>query len=255
MLIPVPAPARRASLVAVIAALAAQAAPPVVARAQAPASVVTIVGYVTDTAAAPIPAAEVLVGGTALQVRTDEKGAFQFTGLKPGALTLTVRRLGFRARSDNFQARGGDTLQLMFDLVAIPAELAEVKVTENRVRRSTWLDEFETRRSRGFGSFVTRADIERRNPMRTSDLFRSITGVSVVNGRSGSELRMRGAQTCPPDIYIDGLEARGFRIDDIPPVDIAGIEVFKGPSETPVRFRRFLAGCGVVSIWTRPPGS
>lgn len=217
---------------------------------------VTVVGYVTDTAAAPIPAAEVVVDGTATLSRTDANGAFQFTGLRPGPLTLTVRRLGFRSRSDLFRTRGGDTLQLLLDLVAVPAELTGVTVTEQRTRRRPLrLDEFESRRSRGFGSHVTRADIERRNPARTSDLFRTLAGVAVVNGRTGSELRMARSRSCPPDIYIDGLEARGYRIDDIPPADIAGIELFRGPAETPARFRRERALCGVVAIWTRDPGA
>lgn len=239
--------------------LAAAFAPTLAALFPLPAAAqtgtVTVIGFVTDTAAMPIPAAEVVVAGTAIAARTDHRGAFHFDALRPGAFTLTVRRLGFRSRSDQFRTSAGDTLQLLLDLVAVPAALAEVTVTGKREpRRSRWLDEFESRRESGFGAFVTRADIEKRQPIRTSDLFRTISGVTVVSGQVGSELRMARSSGCAPDIYIDGLEARGYRIDDIPPVDIAAIEVFRGPAETPVRFRRFMAGCGVVSIWTREPG-
>ena len=249
MALSLPAPVRRPVPAALLAAVL-----PVAVGAQAPP--VTIVGYVTDTAAVAVPAAEVLVDGTALHTRTDAQGAFRFTGVRPGRLTITVRRLGFRSRRDEFQPGAGDTLQLIFDLVALPAELAEVTVTEKRVpRRSTWLDEFESRRQRGFGTFLTRTDIERRNPRNTSDLFRTVAGVTVVPNAFGGDLRMARSMDCAPDIYIDGMEARGLRIDVIPPADIAGIEVFRGPAETPVRFRRFMAGCGVISVWTRPPGS
>jgi hypothetical protein len=249
----VPAPARRLLRRAAGALLAAVLLP---AAGRAQSRTVAVVGYVTDTAAAPVPAAEVLVEGTALVTRTDERGEFRFAALRPGRLTITVRRLGFHSRRDRYETQPGDTLQLILDLVAIPAELAGVTVTGKRgARRSPWLDEFEARRARGFGAFVTRDDIVKRNPLRTSDLFRSITGVSVVPNGMQNELRMARSMTCAPDIYIDGLEARGFRIDDIPPVDIAGIEVFHGPAEVPVRFRRMQSMCGVVSIWTRVPGS
>jgi hypothetical protein len=216
---------------------------------------ITVLGYVTDTASAPVPAAEVVVAGLDATARTDESGAFTLTGLRPGNIVLTVRRLGFRARSDQFRTAPGDTLQILLDLVPIPAELAEVKVTERRVvRRLRALDEFDARRGQGFGSFVTRAEIERRRPMRTSDVLRSVSGVTVLAGRTGAELRMTRSRECAPDIYIDGREMKGYRIDDLPPSDIGGIEVFHGPSETPPRFRRAEAGCGVVSIWTREPG-
>lgn len=243
-----PIPLRAAALAAACAVLPVR---PLAAQTRG----ITVLGYVTDTASAPVPAAEVVVAGLDATARTDERGAFTLTGLRPGTLTLTVRRLGFRARSDQFRTAPGDTLQLLLDLVPIPAELAEVTVTERRsVRPPSRLDEFNARRGQGFGSFVTRADIERRGQVRTSDVFRTITGVTVFTGRVGSELRMNRSRTCAPDIYIDGLEAKGFRIDDMPLVDVAGIEVFRGPAETPPRFRRADAGCGVVSIWTREPG-
>jgi hypothetical protein len=243
-----PFPIRAAALSAACAALLVRPAP---AQTRA----ITVLGYVTDTASAPVPAAEVVVEGVAGTARTDERGAFTLAGLRPGKLVLTVRRLGFRARSDQFRTAPGDTLQILLDLVPVPRELAEVKVTEQRlVRRQRTLDEFDARRGRGFGSFVTRADIERRRPMHTSDVFRSLSGVTVLAGRAGTELRMTRSRDCAPDIYIDGREMKGYRIDDIPPSDIGGIEVFQGPSETPPRFRRAEAGCGVVSIWTREPG-
>ena len=246
-------PAVRRRRIALAALALAAAAVPRPGGAQA--RPVTVIGFVSDTAAAPVPAAEVLVEGTPILARTDDQGAFRLDGLRAGTFVLTVRRLGFRARSDRFEARAGDTLQLVMDLVAMPAALAEVTVTERRTpQRRRWLDEFESRRGRGFGTFVTRDDIVKRAPMHTSDLFRTISGVSVVSARGGSELRMLRSRTCAPDIYIDGLEAQGFRIDDIPPTDIAGIEVFRGPAETPPRFRREHALCGVVSIWTREPG-
>jgi hypothetical protein len=249
------APARRHLLPVVCLVLGTTALLPSDAGGQA--ATVTVLGFVTDTATIPVPAAEVVVEGTPLGTRTDEKGAFRLAGLRPGKLTITVRRLGFIGRSDRFETRAGDTLQVILDLVAVPTELAGVKVKGQRpARRSTWFDEFESRRSRGFGAFLTRADIEKRNPARTSDLFRMVTGMVVVPRGGRDEPRMARSLTCAPDIYIDGLEARGFRIDDMPPMEIGAIEVFRGPAETPVRFRRvFAAGCGVISIWTRAPGS
>jgi hypothetical protein len=43
----------------------------------------------------------------------------------------------------------------------------------------------------------------------------------------------------------DGYET----VDDIPPQQVAGIEVYAGISEAPVQYQT--NGCGVVLVWTK----
>jgi hypothetical protein len=57
---------------------------------------------------------------------------------------------------------------------------------------------------------------------------------------------------CVLPTFVDGLPVRGITPDEIPPQDIAAIEVYRTPNETPGEFRRF-SGCGAIVIWTRDP--
>ena len=55
-------------------------------------------------------------------------------------------------------------------------------------------------------------------------------------------------------IAVDGQpKGGGFSVDEIPPDDIYGIEVYSGPATIPREFMDLGNGadCGLVMIWTR----
>jgi hypothetical protein len=123
------------------------------------------------------------------------------------------------------------------------------------------LSGFAERRRLGFGHFFTRADIARRHPIVLSDLFRgSAAGIQVVptDSRFGHKLILRGGSTsliagggCNPTIYLDGVTLNDSTGDVdwfADPQDVAGVEVYAGPSQTPPQFPGH--GCGSVVIWT-----
>ena len=47
-----------------------------------------------------------------------------------------------------------------------------------------------------------------------------------------------------------------MELDNIPVNDIEGMEVYSGPSETPMQFSHHASrmDCGAIVIWTRIPG-
>lgn len=56
---------------------------------------------------------------------------------------------------------------------------------------------------------------------------------------------------------MDGMHVRSMNIDDIPPVDVEGIELYSGSAELPPEFNQLFGNtpvCGTVVIWTRIPG-
>ena len=58
----------------------------------------TIVGRVTDAATqAPIAEARVSVAGTTLVTSTNASGDYRLVNVRPGRVTLTVFRLGYKA--------------------------------------------------------------------------------------------------------------------------------------------------------------
>jgi hypothetical protein len=73
----------------------------------------TVVGVVTDLdGGAPLADAEVVIDGTDQVATTDAFGAFRFESLRPGSVTITIRREGYAATTYEFEARSGETLQL-----------------------------------------------------------------------------------------------------------------------------------------------
>ncbi len=63
-------------------------------------------------------------------------------------------------------------------------------------------------------------------------------------GRAG-----RGGR-CSPDIYVDGMLLRDWRLDDVTPIENVGaVEVYNSWASIPAEFLS-LDACAVVVIWT-----
>ena len=155
----------------------------------------------------------------------------------------------------------GKTLALTVVLDATATEIEGVTV-EELARRRQILADFYDRSARGFGHFVTREQIEKRNPMNLSDMMRMIPGARLIPMRNGGQAALRfnramGARDCPPQYWVDGVKAFALNIDDIIPQDVEGIEIYEGASSVPPQFntKEGTTICGVVLIWTRIPGT
>jgi hypothetical protein len=151
---------------------------------------------------------------------------------------------------------------LLVTLKAQPAMLAAVSVSASEVRRRQGIEDFHQRRIRGLGSFVTREEILARGATRPSDLLRSKPGVRIVRIRGGGQgLRFISAATfrrdCMPLIWLDGQRAPGMEIDELMASDLEGIELYAGPSTTPMQFSHAQTSstCGTIVVWSRSPGS
>jgi hypothetical protein len=214
-------------------------------------------GVVLTADAVPVAGATVTLtptGGPARTVVTAENGAFAFTALSPGRADLRVRRIGFRAESLAVVLPRADTSALAVRLAFLPQALAPVVVRGSPLdRRPPQIVGFYKRREQGMGRFITRADIESRHPLRTTDLMRMVPGMAVYGSPGGMALRYRNSP-CPPELYLDGIPAASgpFDIDAIAPSTIEGIEIYS-TANVPVEFRRAFgrASCGTVMLWTR----
>ena len=241
--------------IALLLLLATASAAPALAQSAR----VRVVGSVQDGLGAPVPAAEVAAGEQ--RTRTNDSGRFEFGGILEGALTLSIRRIGFVPRTVDTMvvaiadAAGAPMFELSIVLTALPVDLDPVKAVANRDLSK--LGEFERRRSRGFGSFVTREQIEKRRPVYLSDMLRHLPGLVISTSTGGYTVRIgrAGQRTgCRPDYYIDGVHAPGFELDLIPPQDVDGIEIYRGPATIPPDYRHRTSGCGVIAVWTYDPG-
>lgn len=186
-------------------------------------------------------------------VRTDTLGSFRFPIPEGGDYRLGADRLGyFGAVSPPLSIGSNDTLQVEFSL-ARDIVVVEPLIVTARTRRLTPAARRFYRRAEqgGFGSFITREDIEKWHPLRTTDLFHRIPGVQTTPIMGGSRVTIRGH--CTPTVYVDGTRVNGYRsIDDLAqPLEIEGIEVYRSAYQAPVEFTGLRAGCAVILIWTR----
>ena len=221
----------------------------------------TLVGVVRDSAGIPIPGVEVRFRGSDfVSVRTNDSGGFRMINLPTGAASVTLRRMGIAPASADVRLRAGRTDSLVFSLTALATTLAGVLVEDEYEARSRkLLAGFWERRARGFGYFLTRNDIEKRDAHEFADLARMAPSVTVGTRNGRRTIRFNhggGGRDCPPQYVVDGMRIENGSPDEFTPQDIEAIELYSGPATIPPQFSpRFNSyTCGAVVIWTRLPG-
>ena len=227
------------------------------ARAQEAAASVIATVSAAQTGAGLV-GAEVSITGTRIRAVTGPDGVARLEGVPTGTQTVQVRRIGYATALRLVALEAGQPAA-----IAIPLRVEVVALPEIRVRakaRPTYLDRvgYSRRQARGPGEFVSRAQIEKQRPRFLSDILRSVPGVGLSANRMGGDSRAGmtrasagGARRCPIQYFVDGVQTWGFNIDDVPPRDVEGLEIYKGASQIPAEFNRGSAMCGVILIWTR----
>ena len=221
----------------------------------------TLVGVVRDSAGIPIPGVEVrFKGADFVSVRTDDSGGFRMINLPTGAANVSLRRMGFAPADRDVRLRPGRTDSLVFSLTALATTLAGVLVEDEYEARShKLLAGFWERRSRGFGYFLTRDQIEKRDAHEFADLARMAPSVTVGMRNGRRTIRFNkggGARDCPPQYVVDGMRIENGSPDEFAPEDVEALEIYQGISTLPIEFqpRPNTNTCGAVVIWTRIPG-
>ena len=247
-------PVRRAlggSLFLIVACAAA-------AAAQTPARVRGFI--IHGESRTPVEGVRVSIIGTALSAFTDSSGLFNIDGIAAGTRVLQARAVGYTAGTWLLTLREGESLRDTFLLepIAIAVEAVTVRVSDT----GDWRSEsgFEQRRQSGRGVFVTRADIQQRQPRTVADVLRTVPGVSTTCRGYGNNcvvtMTRTSRGTCQPEYFLDGHVAT-FSTGANFPIDIAairGVEIYRNEFEAPVEMQRFGLRCGVIAIWTIAPG-
>lgn len=217
-----------------------------------------ITGVVKDEGGARVRDVEVSIPKTGALVRTDSLGRFILPRLVPGMFDVSLRRLSYTPMIMSLEVTAGDTTDVDVTLNAAAEQLTTVVVQANKERKRQ-LDGFEERRKIGLGHFVTRAQIESRSPLVLSEMLRTIPGTQLMPTNITGRVTLRFARRsdCPPAYFLDGLYIANFNIDDVPPRDVEGVELYAGFAGLPSEFAKQtgIQACGVVVIWTRIPGT
>lgn len=201
---------------------------------------------------------------------SSESGEFLLLMSREGLYRLRASRIGLGdGLSAPIEIYRGDTLRviLRMDIQAVKLPALEV-VAHSRLHMGR-LAGFHYRAERAFGTFLTREDIERRNPVQLSHVLAEHGWDTQAMGSASHRFAV-GLQNrrygCAPTVYIDAVRATG-RFQDkaspeammeageaiglVHPEEVAGIEIYRGPASVPGEFGGSDARCGVIVIWTR----
>lgn len=145
------------------------------------------------------------------------------------------------------------------DSSAVPV-IDTVRVMAQKIRQ---LDQvgFNDRRSRGDGQYITAEEIEKRNPSRLTDILNGKRGIQIYKGVASNTRGLTTVVTSVPieknycigfQVFVDAVPMPiPFDLDEIPPRNIAGIEIYSGTATVPSLLRGGNTTCGVIALWTR----
>jgi hypothetical protein len=254
--------------------LAAAAATVLLSAPAAPAQTL-VRGILLDAASGgPIPEGTVVIsanrGRWQRVVQTDTVGGFEFQDVSPGPYRLRASRVGYRDAVGDLALSADSVVDLEVRLAVATVVLAPVTVTSRSTRDvSPVLRGFYARMQNGAGRFISREEIEARQPVRITDMLRNIPNLRSSPqrmGASGSSFSQgSNGDRCNVVFFVDGMRVNepqlpGQRasarhdppIDDyVNPQEVEGIEVYRGESDTPAEFSTRWVQCGTVVIWTR----
>ena len=222
-----------------------------VAQMQSTTSPHAVDGIVVDKGRAPVPSAELELkrqGEQSRVARSGDDGRFSFPNVQTGSVALTVRRMGYTARTINIDVSpAGVAAPVEVELEEIPSDIASVIVESSKQH----LEEFYQRKAtNSFGKFFEKKDIERRNPFYLSEMVSTVSGASISSKGAGNRISLRG---CQPMVWVDGMRAPGAELDDVArPGDIAGMEVYPSNAGLPPEYQdRNNRMCGAIMVWTK----
>ena len=227
-------------------------------------------GRIVDSASRqPLPAASVRISGTTNGTLSKGDGSYSISGVRPGAQTVRVTRIGFAAQSRLVTVPAGATVTVDFAMPAQAAVLSEMVVTG-----------YGTQRRESITGSVATVDAEQANVGVLTNanqmLQGRVAGVQMTSNNGepggGAQIRIRGGTSISasndPLYVVDGVPlqnestvARAYGISDINPAlsrspintinpsDIETITVLKDASATAIYGSR--GANGVVLIQTK----
>ena len=228
----------------------------------------TLEGVLLDRATElPVPLGELVLltidGDSIVSTLTDEQGRFSLRSPESGEFLMRSRALGYESSIVGVFTLGEDaSMSVEYRLDPLPVEIegisfeARRRVIESLRQPKLIQNGFVARALKGFGRFITPADIEQLHAYNTTELLARTNRISLQASSRGTLIRMLGrGGYCAPRLYLDGLPLTlgNQSLDAVVPVRaIEAAEVYRNPVEAPIEYGGGMSGgCGVVLLWTK----
>ncbi len=237
-----------------------------------------IVGRVVSPVGNPIEGVELAIPGTGFNTVTNEKGEFALSGVPVGRHYVRVRRIGYNMQLLVVDLGSGEEKTAVIALDRGAYELPDLAVAAATAKPieygwTTRYDDFFRRKRTGLGAFISRADIEKRKPLRTPNLLVGLAGIRLRFHEPGpfgtgvefSRCTNVGVWVDGDRQYVDRIiegssgnpisagaglsRGLGELLERYIPSQIEMVEVYRGSSEMPAEF--IDNTCAAIVIWTR----
>ncbi len=207
----------------------------------------------------PLMGVQVVIRGTRRWGITNQDGAFHLAALKPGPYVIEFRHPNRAPIVYNLTLEADKTTELSIRLDTRTVALPEVVIEGKETQPAAKMTDFFSRKAAGHGGyFITRKDIEERQPRVLSDMMRRVPGLRVDCDFGSCQVttftearRIMGG--CPIQYFLDGVPFTGD-VDELTPDQVEGIEIYRGSSSVPPQFNTGTSMCGVIAVWSRVPG-
>ena len=204
----------------------------------------------------PVAEASVALVGTTHTARTDASGSARLTGLEAGTWRLQVRAMGFAEHASmvTIQIENAD----VFVQLQPTAQRLDTVTARADAPASPWLNEFDERRRRGTGRYVTGEELRAQHGSDLGSILMSRIPGLRQNGRgqiisTRGQDNLRGGPSCVVAVFIDGIRVPTDNPGEMQLALIGGIEYYT-PGTVPVQYKTGGRGgsCGTLLLWTGP---
>jgi hypothetical protein len=186
-------------------------------------------------------------GISLLRTLTDEQGAFTLQAPAPGEYRLRASRSGYTFRlTDPLTLERGATERVFLSLALRPFVLDSLVVAGERRpgARSTGQAKFLERAGSG-GVFLDAARIAGAASGSLSDVVLGVEGFQ--RGEAGA-LRSDRGEGCLM-LFLNDFAVQALSLDEIPPGQVMGMEVYRESSLVPGELRGQSGRCAAVNVW------
>jgi hypothetical protein len=181
--------------------------------------------------------------------------------LEDGGHIVEAVAIGYESMFDTFESGPGIE---RVDLEMVPgARAVKARNAQNAQGQTTDLRfaDFDRRRSKGVGTFFTRAQLDSASGRPLANLLSVDAGAFMVSGHGGESFlaldsQPNPASPCYAAVVRDGVRIYPFTGADPPDLEkifaerLAGVEFYRRAALVPAELRD-AATCGALVIWTR----